>query len=68
MKTILALTKLKGFADDKKKCDSKIEICLGKDRKHCGKRRKCWYPAFSPFPIMFSKGFLYKLLKVLIVW
>ena len=19
-------------------------------RKHCGKRRKCWLPAFSPFP------------------
>ena len=23
-------------------------------RKHCGKRRKCWLPAFSPFPKMFS--------------
>ena len=23
-------------------------------RKHCGKRRKCWRPAFSPFPTMFS--------------
>ena len=22
--------------------------------KHCGKRRKCWKPAFSPFPTMFS--------------
>ena len=22
--------------------------------KHCGKRRKCWLPAFSPFPSMFS--------------
>ena len=22
--------------------------------KHCGKRRKCWWPAFSPFPAMFS--------------
>ena len=22
-------------------------------RKHCGKRRKCWLPAFSPFPTMF---------------
>ena len=22
--------------------------------KHCGKRRKCWLPAFSPFPIKFS--------------
>ena len=26
-------------------------------RKHCGKRRKCWLPAFSPFPTMFSKAF-----------
>ena len=24
------------------KYDSKIEICLGLDRKDCGKRRKCW--------------------------
>ena len=23
-------------------------------RKHCGKRRKCWSPAFSPFPTVFS--------------
>ena len=22
--------------------------------KHCRKRRKCWWPAFSPFPTMFS--------------
>ena len=22
--------------------------------KHCWKRRKCWFPAFSPFPTMFS--------------
>ena len=22
--------------------------------KHCGKRRKCWFPAFSPFPTVFS--------------
>ena len=24
-------------------------------KKHCGKRRKCLLPAFSPFPTMFSK-------------
>ena len=23
-------------------------------RKHYGKRRNCWWPAFSPFPLMFS--------------
>ena len=35
----------------------------GNDTKHFGKRRKCWLPAFSPFPTMFSKGFLYRFLK-----
>ena len=37
--------------------DSKIEIYFGKSRKHCGERRKCWLPAFSPFPTVFSKAF-----------
>ena len=23
-------------------------------KKHCGKRRKCWLPAFSPFPVVLS--------------
>ena len=26
----------------------------GAFRNHCGKRRKCWLPAFSPFPTVFS--------------
>ena len=38
-----------------KKSDSKVEICLRTSRKLCGKRRKCWLPAFSPFPTMFSE-------------
>ena len=25
--------------------------------QHYGKRRKCWLPAFSPFPTTFSKSF-----------
>ena len=37
------------------KCNPKIEILVGKRRKHCGKRRK-WLPAFSAFPTMFSKA------------
>ena len=36
-----------------------LEICLKKDGKYCGKRRKCWFSAFSPFPTMFSKGSLF---------
>ena len=47
----------------------KTEIHFGMVRKHCGKRRKCWLPAFSPFPAMFSKGFYFSwLLKVRSVW
>ena len=42
--------------------DSKFKICLGK-RRHCGKRRKCWLPAFSPFLTMFSKGFFPKVIE-----
>ena len=36
--------------------DLNIELGFGKSRKHSGKRRKCWLPAFSPFPTMFSIG------------
>ena len=31
--------------------------------KHCGKRIKCWFPAFSPFPTMFSKGLFFRVIK-----
>ena len=49
---ILDLSKLKAFADDK------INLpFFEKFRKHCWKRKKCWLPAYSPFPRTFSKGF-----------
>ena len=32
-----------------------IKNSFENDRKHCGKRRKCWLPAFSPLHTMFSK-------------
>ena len=44
-------------------CDSKIEMCVAMGRKHFGKRRKCWLPAFSPFPYMFSKGSFLRVIK-----
>ena len=28
------------------KCNLRLEIGVGKGRKHCGKTRKCWLPAF----------------------
>ena len=40
-------------------CDWQSEICVGMSRKHGGKRRKCWLPAFSPFPTVFSKAFFF---------
>ena len=43
--TNLDWSKLKAFADVK----MNVEICFGKGRKHCVKRRKCWLTAFSPF-------------------
>ena len=45
------------------KCLSKVEICFGKGRKHCWKRRKCWLPPFSPVLTMFSKGLLLRVVK-----
>ena len=59
----LDLSKLKTFADDKINLTEKTEICFGKGRKHCWKRRKCWLPAFSPYPTMFSKCFCSEVVK-----
>ena len=53
---------MKALADDKINVTEKIEISFGKGRKHA-KWRKCWLPAFSPFPIMFSKGLFAKVVK-----
>ena len=47
-------SKLKALADEKINETEKLKFVNG--RKHYGKRRKCWPPAFSPFPIMFLKG------------
>ena len=56
---ILHLSKLKAFADDKISV-SKFEIYFWKNKKQCGKRRKCWLPAFSPFPTILSKSFFFQ--------
>ena len=31
---------------------------------NAGKWSKCWLPAFSPFPTMFSDGFFFKVVKI----
>ena len=60
---ILAKTKLKAFADDKFDMAEKLKFVLEMVEKHHGKRRKCWLPAFSPFPTMFSKGLFPRVVK-----
>ena len=60
---ILDQSKLKEFADDKVNVTLKIKFVLGRVENIVGKRRKCWLPAFSPFATMFSKGFLYRVIK-----
>ena len=41
--------KLKAFADDKTDVTQKLKFGNGKNRKQCGRWRKCWLPAFSSF-------------------
>ena len=41
---VLDLSKVRAFADDKMNVTQKHKTCLGKGRKHYGKRRKCWLP------------------------
>ena len=43
------MVEIKSICKRHNKRDSKIEMCSRKNRKHCGKWRKCWLPAFSPF-------------------
>ena len=52
--------KFKTFADNKIKLTEKLKLVL---RKHCGKRKKCWLPAISSFPTMFSKAFSFRVVK-----
>ena len=59
---ILDWSKFKAFADDKINLTQNLIFLNG--RKHCGKRRKCWLPAFSPFPTMFSKAFFHRVIKI----
>ena len=59
--TDFRLVKIKHICRPENKCDLTRDILFGMARKHCGKR-KCWLPAFSPFPTMFSKGLLFRLL------
>ena len=60
---IFRLVQIESICRQQNKWKLNIEICNGKGRKHCGKWRKCWLPAFSPFPTMFSKAFCLRVVK-----
>ena len=60
---IFRLFQIQSICRWQNKCNWKTEILSGIGRKHCGKRRKCWLPAFSSFPAMFSKGFFHGVVK-----
>ena len=56
-------SQLKAFADDKIDATEKLKIVLGGVENIVGKGKKCWLPAFSPFPQCFQKASFYGLLK-----
>ena len=64
---ILDQTKLKAFADDKLN-EAKMIISVLIGRKHCGKRRNCFYKGFLLFPQFFQKAFSPDPSKHVIVW
>ena len=65
---ILNWFKLKAFADDKINVTQILKFVLKMveniGRKHYGKRRKCWLPAFYPFTTIFSKAFFLRVVKM----
>ena len=62
-KKFLESSKLKALADDDISVIQQLNFRLGRVKKHCGKRRKCMLPAFSPFPTMYSKVVFYGVVK-----
>ena len=56
----LDMTKLKAY--DKLKV-AKLMIFLFDRVENTGKRRTCWYPAFSPFSKVFSIASLFRVFK-----
>ena len=68
MRKLLTLFKLNTFAADNFSVAQMAEFCFDRVENIVGKGKKCWKPAFSPFPNMFFEGFLSVSLNVLIVW
>ena len=60
---ILAWSTLKAFADDKIDVVKMMISLLDRVENTVGKREKCWLPAFSPFPTVFSKDFFLRVVE-----
>ena len=56
---ILDLSKFKAYDDIFKRC-SNFDICIWYFGEYCGKRRKCWQPAFSPLSFETQGYVIYK--------
>ena len=61
----LRLAKIQSICRSQNRCESNMKLCFWKGRKHCGKRRKGWLPAFSSFPTMFSIAFFPRVSKTM---
>ena len=61
---ILVRPKLKAFADDNLNVGEMIISLRDRVENIVGKKRKCWQPAFSLFPSMFSNGFFHRVVKI----
>ena len=65
--TILDWSKLNAFAEDKIIPAGMMIFVYDRFENIVGIKRKCWLPAFSPFPTMFSKGYFLRVFRVEIV-
>ena len=59
----LRRSKLKAFADNKSNVIEKLKFVLGWVENIVGKGENAGFPAFSPFPTLFSNGFLCRVVK-----
>ena len=65
---IVDWSKLKEFANDNSNGVQIIIYVHNWEENTVGKEEKCWLPAFSSFPTMFSKASFLWSFKVVIVW
>ena len=56
-------SKFKAFADNKINVFKKLKFALEKVENIVGKGEKCWLPAFSPIPRMFSEDDFLRVIK-----